>query len=82
MRIPAPHHALRLSVNTGTVIGPAPYHHGYLLIRLDSPATYDNGIVREELPEIVEAPDNLEILGAPNEDARDGEVPAAAQRPM
>jgi hypothetical protein len=65
VRIPAPHHTLTLRSNQGTVIGPAPLEEGYLLVRLDVPAHYDDGVRQEDLAEIVEAPDNLRLLEAP-----------------
>jgi hypothetical protein len=62
VRLTSSSHTLTLRSDTGTVIGPSPTDEGYVLVRLDQPAIYDNGFRREDLWEIVEAPDNLQAL--------------------
>jgi hypothetical protein len=68
VRIPTPHHTLTLRKDSGTVVGTAPLDPGYLLVRLDEPALYDNGFRQKDLQEIVEAPDNLEVLATASAD--------------
>ena len=66
VRLKGHSHTLTIAADIGTIVGPAEY--GYYLVRLDEPATYDDGIGRpERITEIRQAWDNLEPLGSSSE---------------
>lgn len=75
--VAAPQRGLRLRSRKGTIIRPVDDDDLYYVIRLDKPALYDRGLgdPPEELPEIVEAVDNLSVLAMPQP------APASVQRP-
>ena len=62
VRILGPLPFVHLRSPLGTVAGPAE-GGGYVLVRLDHPATVTCGLEPEELTEIVWAIDNLEVVG-------------------
>src|SRR5437762_13036248 len=54
---------ITLSAHEGTVTGPDPEWEGYYLVQLDAPARdWDTG---EDVPQIVEAGDDLQPVGVP-----------------
>jgi hypothetical protein len=62
VRLRSASHVLTLRSNTGRVVGRGRWN-GYFIVRLDEPATYDNGVGRPyELREIVQDIDNMDVL--------------------
>ncbi len=66
VRLPSSSHVVELRSATGTVVRPDRYD-GYYVIKLDQPAIYfaADGTTRD-LPELVEAVDNLDVLSDPS----------------
>ncbi len=63
VRVHAASHVLRLAADTGQIIRPDTLWDGYYIVRLDQPASYDNGVAPPtRLSEIRLAIDNLEPL--------------------
>lgn len=63
VRLHSPEWGLSLQTDVGTVVRPT-NDDGYYVIRLDLPATYDHGTGQpEQVLEVVEASDNVDILG-------------------
>ncbi len=63
VRVHAASYVLRLEADTGQIIWPDTLWDGYYIVRLDQPASYDNGVsAAPRLSEIRVAIDNLEPL--------------------
>ena len=73
----------KLSADTGTVVGADPVYDGYLLVRLDEPATYVRADGDTELlAEIPEADDNLLLLAPQSSLAAHDHMAGRGRKPM
>ncbi len=59
VRVESPSPSLRLETDTGRIVRLDDQCDGYVIVRLDSPAHYDNGIESRDLDEIRVALDNV-----------------------